>query len=158
MSTAYAHVPSPLGQLLVVVRDGGIAGVYFPEHRRGPLIEATWVRNDGPAAALAEQLTAYFDGALRDFDVVLAPTGTAFQQEVWSALRAVGFGATTTYAALAAAIGRPTAARAVAGAVARNPVSVVIPCHRVVGAGGALTGYAGGLDRKRHLLDLEARA
>lgn len=153
----YAHVPSPLGPLLVVVRNGGVAGLHFPDHRRGPAVDPGWTYDEGPAATLAEQLTAYFDGTLRDFDVPLAPAGTAFQQEVWAALGDIGFGKTTTYAQLALVIGRPTAARAVAGAVARNPVSVLIPCHRVLGAGGALTGYAGGLERKRQLLDLESR-
>ncbi len=157
MTITYSHLPSPLGDLLVVARREAVVGIYFPEHRRGPAIHEDWGHDAGPAAQLAAELTSYFEGPLRHFDVQLAPVGTAFQQEVWTALRGVAHGETTTYAALAAAIGRPTAARAVAGAVARNPIAIVVPCHRVVGVGGALIGYAGGLDRKRHLLELESR-
>jgi methylated-DNA-[protein]-cysteine S-methyltransferase len=102
------------------------------------------------------QLTAYFAGELRDFDLPLAPVGTPFQERVWQALRDIPYGATTSYSALANRIGAPGAARAVGLANGRNPIAIIIPCHRVIGAGGTLVGYGGGLNRKRWLLDLEA--
>ena len=105
---------------------------------------------------VAGQLRAYFAGELRDFDLPLAPRGTAFQQSVWDALLEIPYGATTTYSELAATIGRPSACRAVGAANGRNPLAVIVPCHRVIGAAGALTGYGGGLERKRMLLALEA--
>jgi methylated-DNA-[protein]-cysteine S-methyltransferase len=108
-------------------------------------------------AAARTQLAEYFDGRRSDFDLPLAPRGTPFQQAVWQALLAVPFGATSTYGAIAAAIRRPKAVRAVGAAVGANPIGIVVPCHRVVGADGSLTGYAGGLDRKARLLALERR-
>jgi methylated-DNA-[protein]-cysteine S-methyltransferase len=115
-----------------------------------------WRRDPAALREPAEQLQAYFAGELRAFDLPLAPHGTPFQREVWSALREIPYGSTISYAELAAAVGRPDAARAVGAANGRNPIAVVIPCHRVIGASGALTGYGGGLGRKRLLLDLEA--
>jgi methylated-DNA-[protein]-cysteine S-methyltransferase len=106
----------------------------------------------------ADQLRAYFAGELREFDLPLAPRGTPFQREVWAAVAAVPYGRTATYSEIAAAVGRPSACRAVGAANGRNPLPVIVPCHRVIGAAGALTGYGGGLDRKRSLLDLEAVA
>jgi methylated-DNA-[protein]-cysteine S-methyltransferase len=106
----------------------------------------------------ADQLRAYFAGELREFDIPLAPSGTAFQRQVWSAVSAIPYGATATYSEIAAAVGRPSARRAVGAANGRNPLPVIVPCHRIVGAAGGLTGYGGGLDRKRSLLDLEAAA
>lgn len=103
----------------------------------------------------AEQLIAYFEGRLQRFDVPLAPQGTAFQQEVWTALAGIPWGTTTTYGALAAGLGKPDAVRAVGAANGRNPIAILIPCHRVIGTDGELTGYAGGLERKRALLRLE---
>jgi methylated-DNA-[protein]-cysteine S-methyltransferase len=115
-----------------------------------------WKRDRGALREPAEQLEAYLAGELRDFDLPLAPQGTPFQREVWSALRKIPYGSTISYGELAAAVGRPHAARAVGAANGRNPIAVVIPCHRVIGASGGLTGYGGGLGRKRLLLDLEA--
>jgi methylated-DNA-[protein]-cysteine S-methyltransferase len=106
----------------------------------------------------ADQLRAYFAGELREFDIPLAPSGTAFQRQVWSAVSAIPYGATATYSEIATAVGRPSACRAVGAANGRNPLPVIVPCHRIVGAAGGLTGYGGGLDRKRSLLDLEAAA
>jgi methylated-DNA-[protein]-cysteine S-methyltransferase len=106
----------------------------------------------------ADQLRAYFAGELREFDLPLAPRGTAFQRRVWDAVSAIPFGATASYAEIAAVIGTPSACRAVGAANGRNPLPVIVPCHRVVGSTGALTGYGGGLERKRALLDLEAVA
>jgi methylated-DNA-[protein]-cysteine S-methyltransferase len=114
-------------------------------------------RSDDPLlVAAADQLRAYFEGELRDFDLPLAPSGTEFQRRVWDAVSTVPFGATASYAEIAAAIGTPSACRAVGAANGRNPLPVIVPCHRVVGSTGALTGYGGGLERKRALLDLEA--
>lgn len=106
----------------------------------------------------AEQLDAYFAGDLREFDLPLAPSGTAFQRDVWDAVSAISYGQTASYAEIAAAVGRPAACRAVGAANGRNPLPVIVPCHRIIGAAGALTGYGGGLDRKRSLLDLERAA
>jgi methylated-DNA-[protein]-cysteine S-methyltransferase len=114
-------------------------------------------RSSEPVLLQAEaQLRAYFAGALRRFDLPLAPRGTAFQLSVWDALLEIPYGATTSYSELATAIGRPSACRAVGAANGRNPLAVIVPCHRVIGAAGALTGYGGGLERKRMLLALEA--
>lgn len=106
----------------------------------------------------ADQLRAYFAGELREFDLPLAPRGTPFQLSVWDAVSAIPYGSTATYAEIAAAIGHPSACRAVGAANGRNPLPLIVPCHRVIGAAGALTGYGGGLERKRSLLDLEAAA
>jgi methylated-DNA-[protein]-cysteine S-methyltransferase len=149
-SMLYDKLDSPVGELLLVGDGHALTGLYMdgtPDPR--------WRRDPAEFADAAEQLGAYFAGELRDFDLPLAPAGTPFQREVWSALREIGYGRTTTYTDLAARMGRPGAARAVGAANGRNPISIVIPCHRVIGAGGALTGYAGGLERKRALLDLE---
>ena len=153
----HAVMDGPLGPMTVVGQDGALAGLYLHEQRHLPPDARLGERDDSTLPALQEQLTAYLAGDLRDFDVELAPVGTPFQLEVWTALRRVPYGTTTTYGALAAAIGRPSAVRAVGAANGRNPVGIVVPCHRVVGADGSLTGYAGGLDRKRFLLDLERR-
>ena len=153
--TVHAVLDSPLGPLTVVSTGDGLAGLYLDGQRHRPPDERFGPRDDTMLPALQEQLSAYWAGDLTDFDVPLAAAGTAFQQQVWAALRLVPYGATCSYADLAAAIGRPTAVRAVGAANGRNPVCLVVPCHRVVGAGGALTGYAGGLPRKRFLLQLE---
>jgi methylated-DNA-[protein]-cysteine S-methyltransferase len=147
----YDTVGSPLGELLLTGDGRALTGVYM-DGAPG----AGWRRDPAALREAAAQLRAYFAGELRDFDLPLAPRGTPFQQEVWAALREIPYGKTITYAELAAAVGRAGAARAVGAANGRNPISVVIPCHRVIGAGGALTGYGGGLGRKRLLLDLEA--
>ena len=151
----HAVLDGPLGPMTVVGQDGALAGLYLHGQRHLPAPDRFGERDDATLPALQEQLGAYLAGELRAFDVDLAPVGTPFQAEVWAALRAVPYGTTTTYGALATAIGRPSAVRAVGAANGRNPVCLVVPCHRVVGADGSLTGYAGGLDRKRFLLDLE---
>lgn len=151
----WTHIDSPLGSLLAVAEDGALTGLYYPDHRRGRAVSADWVRDDGAFAEVRSQLDAYFAGQRQDFSVPHAAAGTPFQRDVWSAMAAIGFGRTATYGELAAALGRPAASRAVGAAVGRNPISIVLPCHRVVGTAGRLTGYAGGIDRKRHLLALE---
>jgi methylated-DNA-[protein]-cysteine S-methyltransferase len=156
--TFYATAPSPLGELLLVGDEAALHGVYLPDHRRGPTPDPGWMRADAPFRAAREQLEAYFAGALRAFDLPLAPAGTPFELAVWAALREIPFGATLSYGALAARLGRPGAARAVGRANGRNPLSIVVPCHRVIGGDGALTGYGGGLARKAWLLAHEAGA
>ena len=151
--TAYTTVDSPIGALLLVGEGARLTGLYMEPHRPDP----AWIRDDAPFAETAAQLAEYFAGERPSFDLPLAARGTPFQQEVWERLRAIPYGETTTYGAIAAELGRPAAVRAVGMANGRNPISIVVPCHRVIGAGGALTGYGGGLERKRALLALEAR-
>lgn len=151
---------SPLGTLLATAEDGVLTGLYFSEQKYHPATTIGWIE-DGeaqPFPIVRRQLDEYFAGRRRVFDFPMRPGGcraTSFQQAIWDAIAAVPYGATTTYAQLAAACGRPSAARAAGAATGRNPISVVIPCHRIVGGSGALTGYAGGLPRKRALLGFE---
>jgi methylated-DNA-[protein]-cysteine S-methyltransferase len=160
MTTLYTEIPSPLGALLLTADDGALTGVHFPgqKHDRPP--QPDWQRaDDEPVLAAARaQLAEYFDGRRAGFDLPLALHGTSFQRAVWQALLSVPFGATSTYGAIAAAIGRPSAVRAVGAAIGANPIGIIVPCHRIIGRGGRLTGYAGGLDRKAKLLALEDRA
>ena len=153
MSDAWTIYQSPLGPLTLIGGPGRLSALYFAG-RSGPLAEE---RQD-PAALVdaCEQLEQYFDGTRTRFDLALDLGGTAFQRRVWAALVAIPFGATISYGALADAIGRPDRVRAVGATVGRTPVPIVVPCHRVIGANGDLTGYGGGLQRKRALLDLEA--
>lgn len=153
-------IPSPLGPLRLVASPTALTGVYFAQHRRAPAPRA----DADPDAATkhpvlaraATELAEYFSGARDRFTVPLAPEGTEFQRAVWSALRELSFGERVSYAELGRRLGRPSASRAVGAANARNPLSIVVPCHRVVGASGALTGYAGGVDAKAWLLAHEA--
>ncbi len=154
----YHLVPTRLGELLVTDHGSGLSGLYYPEHRRGPRIGDAWVRDAERFSAVEVAIAAYLDGHDRPLDLPLDTRGTAFQIEVWEALRTVGYGRTVSYGELARMVGRPGSARAVASAVARNPVSIIVPCHRVIGADGTLTGYAGGIDRKRDLLTMERGA
>jgi methylated-DNA-[protein]-cysteine S-methyltransferase len=155
---AYTTIPSPLDDLLLVGDDEGLAGLYTVEHRGGPAVGPSWVRDPAPFVEARAQLEAYFAGELEEFDLRLAPRGTPWQLRVWEALRAIPYAATASYSEIAARVCTPAAARAVGHANGRNPLSVVVPCHRVVGADGRLTGYGGGLERKRWLLDHERRA
>jgi methylated-DNA-[protein]-cysteine S-methyltransferase len=144
-------IDTPMGPLWVEADRDGLTSIAF----EGPL----GARSDDPLLAEAEeQLHAYFAGELERFDLPLSPGGTAFQRRVWNAVAAIPYGTVTTYGALADAIGTPRAWRAVGAANGRNPLPIVVPCHRVVGVSGALTGYGGGLERKRALLALEAGA
>jgi methylated-DNA-[protein]-cysteine S-methyltransferase len=148
---------SPLGTMLLAATDRGLAGVWFVGQRHGP--DSSGWRDDPGHPVLCEaiaQLRAYFAGERFGFDLPLdLQGGTPFQQDVWSALQAIPPGGTTSYGELARRLGKPQAARAIGAAVGRNPVSIVVPCHRVLGTGGGLTGYAGGLERKTALLRLE---
>jgi methylated-DNA-[protein]-cysteine S-methyltransferase len=154
-------IPSPVGDLRVVERDGAIVAIEFSPFRPPvdgrPLGEQ---RDDLPVLVEARrQLEAYFAGDLTDFDLPLSPVGTAFQQRVWEQLRGIGYGDTASYGQIAGRLGMTNAAsRAVGLANGRNPIPIVIPCHRVIGANGTLTGYAGGLERKQTLLEIEQTA
>ncbi|WP_367846243.1 methylated-DNA--[protein]-cysteine S-methyltransferase [Rhodoferax sp. WC2427] len=153
----YVRFATPLGPMLAAATGYGLCGLWFDGQRHQPDI-ATW--HLAPAHPLLQQtaafMDAYFAGSTAPFSLPLdLAGGTPFQQAVWRALLQIPRGATTSYAALSQAVGRPTAVRAVAGAVGRNPVSVLVPCHRVLGSDGSLTGYAGGLERKTALLQLE---
>ncbi len=158
---AHTVIDSPIGPLTLIARDGRLAGVlmeitrYDPDaHVRGEAVG----RGDEPVlAAAAEQLDVYFAGELTTFDLPLTLAGTGFQQTVWAGLQGIPYGQTISYGELARRIGQPSASRAVGLANGRNPVSIVVPCHRVIGADGSLTGYGGGMERKRFLLGLEQR-
>jgi methylated-DNA-[protein]-cysteine S-methyltransferase len=150
--------PSPIGELLLASEGEALTGLYLEERRPGPRGEAAWREDPGPFREVVAQLDAYFAGERTAFTLPLAPEGSAFQRAVWRALEGIPFGQTWSYRELAERVGRPGAARAVGSANARNPISIVVPCHRVIGSAGALTGYGGGLSRKRWLLDHEARA
>lgn len=154
----HTFVDSPIGTLRLVADNGMLVGLFMDAQRQLPATSRFGTRDDdaAPFAAVRSQLTEYFAGERTVFDVPLRSEGTAFQQQVWGALRAIPYGQTRTYGELAAAIGAPRAARAVGLANAHNPIAVIVPCHRVVGADGSLTGYAGGLERKQRLLDLES--
>ena len=157
MQRVCTHYESPLGTMLLAASDRGLAGVWFLGQRHGP--DTRGWREDAQHPVLREavaQLAAYFAGERTGFDLPLdLQAGTPFQQSVWDALRAIPCGGTTSYAQLARRLGKPQAARAIGAAVGRNPVSIVVPCHRVLGTDGTLTGYAGGLERKTALLQLE---
>lgn len=151
------EIETQLGSMLVADRDDGLVGCWFIDQRHFPAEAAVWRRTEtGLLAAAREQLAAYFDGVLSEFDLPLAAVGTAFQQSVWRQLRSIPYGQRFSYGQIASALGKPAASRAVGTAVGRNPWSIIVPCHRVLGSSGQLTGYAGGLDRKRSLLALEA--
>lgn len=158
MTHIYKWIGSPVGQLKLVADDTGLSAVLWENDnpRRVPLGAAK--ENEAhPLLNLAEkQLIEYFSGARKTFEIPLAFTGTPFQKAVWGALLAIPYGETRSYGQIARQIGNPTAGRAVGAANGRNPISIIAPCHRVIGASGALTGFAGGLSAKRFLLDLEA--
>lgn len=157
--TAQALIDTPLGRVRLARTARGLAGLWFEGQRHHPgELPAPHHRDDPLLCEAAVQLQRYFAGTLARFELPLDLPGTPFQRAVWQALLRIPAGRTSSYGELAHAIGKPAAARAVGAAVGRNPVSVVVPCHRVLGAGGALTGYAGGIERKRALLVLEARA
>ncbi len=153
----YRVIDSPVGPLTLVVNsDGVLCGLYTEGQKHFPDAAALGVRDDTVAEEAVAQLADYFAGEGAAFDLPLAPRGTAFQQRVWRALAAIPAGETRSYGAIAAALGSPGASRAVGAATGRNPISIIVGCHRLVGASGALTGYAGGVDRKRWLLAHEA--
>lgn len=152
----YAVVGSPVGELLLTGDGEALSGLFMlPDAKYVPAIGADWIRDDTAFDAVRTQLDEYFAGDRRTFGVPLAPRGTPFQRAVWRRLTTIPYGRTLSYGAMAAALGTPTASRAVGAANGRNPISIIVPCHRVIASNGALTGYAGGLDKKRRLLALE---
>ena len=154
----YDDYESPCGRMLLVAEGEGLCGVYFEEQKYFPLITADW-RHDvrhAPLRQAKRELAEYFGRERENFDVPIAPRGTPFQRAVWNAIAAVSFGETITYGELARRIGCAASVRAAAAATGRNPLTIVVPCHRIVGSNGSLTGYAGGLERKRALLALES--
>jgi methylated-DNA-[protein]-cysteine S-methyltransferase len=153
----WMELPSPVGPLRLTGDGAALTGVYLSPHRYGPAEFPEAARGTDPVLGeAAHQLEAYFAGSLTEFDLPLAPAGTPFQQRVWAALREIPFGTTVSYLELARRVAGDRAVRAVGGANGRNPVSIIIPCHRVIGANGSLVGYGGGLERKRWLLRHEA--
>ncbi len=154
-ATYYTRVPSPLGPLLLVGTTDALTGIWLPSGRDRIDPEPDWIESAKPFAEAARQFAAYFAGALRRFDLSLAPEGTPFQRRVWRALVDIPYGETISYAELARWIERPSAVRAVGAANGQNPLSIVIPCHRVIGSDGRLVGYGGGLPAKSTLLALE---
>ena len=151
-------VDSPVGTLTLVATDGVLSGLYMDLQRHRPLQQTFGAPDPTPFTEVIRQLDEYFAGQRTDFDVQLRFRGTPFQRTVWAALREIPYGETMSYSQLAEWIGRPTACRAVGLANGRNPIGIIVPCHRVVGATGGLTGYGGGLERKQHLLDFERHA
>jgi methylated-DNA-[protein]-cysteine S-methyltransferase len=157
MTLLTTSMASPLGRLRLFATGDALIGIYLPDHKAAPALVAREQPDHPVLRAARDQLDAYFAGTRTRFALPLAPAGTPFQHAVWQALGEIPFGATWTYAALARRLGRPNASRAVGAANARNPISIIVPCHRVVGSGGALTGYAGGVAAKQWLLDHEVR-
>jgi len=149
----YSYVHTPIGAILIAGDETAIAEIHFAGAEPKP----DWTRDDEALTEAANLLRAYFAGERQTFDLPLAPRGTEFQQSVWRALLAIPYGETTTYSAIAYKIGKPAAVRAVGAANGANPIPIVIPCNRVIGASGAMTGFGGGIEVKRQLLALEAR-
>jgi methylated-DNA-[protein]-cysteine S-methyltransferase len=157
-TAAHTTIRSTLGDLTVVARDGAVTGLYFPHHWHRPDPAAFGPYTGDGFDEVREQLGQYLAGQRRDFDLPVSASGSPLQERVWALLSQIPYGATVSYGELARELGGAVTAQEAGAAVGRNPVSILIPCHRVVGAGGALTGYAGGLRRKRLLLDLEQDA
>ncbi len=159
MTTWITTFESPYGPYLLMSDGSSLTGLHSDRDKHRPAASPDWVRDDDkpPFRETIAQLRAYFEGRLTAFQLPLAPRGTPFQVKVWRELCNIRYGETISYAELARRIGRPTASRAVGHSNGRNPISIVVPCHRVIGADNSLTGYAGGLDRKRALLEFEAR-
>ncbi len=157
-TTYYSYIDSPLGPMYVQGDGHFLTGLYMPQHkgRRDP--DSSWQHSDTSFAIVRKQLAEYFAGERQQFDVPLKLVGTPFQKLVWQHLVRIPFGMTITYAQLAQRVGNPTASRAVGHANGRNPISIIVPCHRVIGANGKLTGYAGGVDKKQWLLAWERDA
>ncbi|MGH8959674.1 MAG: methylated-DNA--[protein]-cysteine S-methyltransferase [Jatrophihabitantaceae bacterium] len=152
----YTYAGSPLGDLLFLGDDGGLTGLYLNTTRYPVRVGCDWVRDDLAFADVHRQMDEYFTGERREFDLPLNARGSAFQKRVWGALLEIPYGETTSYGRIAAQLGSPDAARAVGLANGQNPISIIVPCHRVIGADGSLTGYGGGLPAKQFLLSLEA--
>jgi methylated-DNA-[protein]-cysteine S-methyltransferase len=155
MTTTHTIIDSPIGELTIVAVEGALSGVYFPGHWTRPDPATFGERSDRGFEQVERQLAEYFAGERAAFGLAISRFGDGFQRKVWSLIERIPYGATTTYGDLAREIGDASLARAVGGAVGHNPLSIIVPCHRVIGKDGRLTGYAGGLERKRFLLELE---
>ncbi|HMC51056.1 MAG TPA: methylated-DNA--[protein]-cysteine S-methyltransferase [Solirubrobacterales bacterium] len=155
MSATHTTIDSPIGELTLVASDGVLSGLYFPGHWHMPAPQVFGVRSERGFEPAQQQLSEYFAGERTEFGLATMIAGDDFQRRVWELIDRVPYGQTTTYGEMAGELGDPALAREVGSAVGRNPLSIVIPCHRVVGKDGKLTGYAGGLERKRVLLELE---
>jgi methylated-DNA-[protein]-cysteine S-methyltransferase len=153
----YTYIASPLGDMLVTRDGNGITGLDLPNSRYPRRIRDGWDRDDAGFDDVRTQLAEYFAGDRQEFDLPLDPGGNPFQSLVWQALTSIPYGETTSYGKVALSIGHPDGSRAVGSANGQNPVPIIVPCHRVIGADGSLTGYGGGLPAKRWLLDHEAR-
>jgi methylated-DNA-[protein]-cysteine S-methyltransferase len=151
----YDYCETPLGRMLLVANGKGLCGLHFVGQKYFPKIDPSWKRGGGPVAHARRELEGYFSGKRKAFTVPLAPEGTPFQRAIWKEIAKVPFGETLTYAELARRAGYPGCARAAGAATGRNPIGVIVPCHRIVGTDGSLTGYAGGLPKKKALLALE---
>jgi len=151
----YTSVDSPIGELLLIGDDHALHGLYMQEGRKPMRIASSWKPSRAPFASVQRQLSEYFAGQRIAFDVPLGMNGNPFERRVWQALLEIPYGETVSYGEIARRVGQPSAARAVGLANGRNPIAVIVPCHRVIGADGSLTGYGGGLERKRLLLELE---
>lgn len=155
VSRQHTVIGSPYGTLTLVATDGVLAGLYMTDQRHRPPEETFGESDSGPFDETIRQLDAYFEGELREFDLPLYLDGTPFQRTVWAELQQIPYGETRSYGELAEILGKPGASRAVGLANGKNPVGIIVPCHRVIGASGSLTGYGGGLDRKQRLLAFE---
>lgn len=155
MVTCYQWMESPTGKLLLAADESGLRAVSFAEGRTPPQVSSEWKKDPTPLREPIRQLRAFFAGELQRFNLTLKPEGTEFQKRVWNALLEIPFGETTSYGELARQLGNPAASRAVGLANGSNPIAIIIPCHRVIGSTGKLTGYGGGLENKRWLLDFE---
>lgn len=155
--TVYDFFETPVGKLFLVQNARGLSHILFDNGRQPLRIDRDWKRDAAALRDVHDQLDAYFAGTLREFDLPLAPEGTEFQQAVWRELALIPYGETTSYGYIARRVADVSASRAVGAANGQNPLSIVVPCHRVIGANGSLTGYGGGLPRKRFLLDHEQR-
>lgn len=151
----YGWMESPVGELLIVADEAAVRMIGFREGRHPGKVAEGWRRGGSVVAEARRQLDEYFEGRRRGFDLPLAPSGTPFQLSAWTALQDIPYGATRSYGEQARAMGQPRAVRAVGAANGRNPIAIVVPCHRVIGGDGRLTGYGGGLDIKQYLLDME---
>jgi methylated-DNA-[protein]-cysteine S-methyltransferase len=154
-STCFTQIESPLGRLLLAASDGGLRHIIFSTGTQPARPDPAWLEDPAPLTEVIRQLRAYFQGELENFNLPLTPGGTPFQMEVWQRLRDIPYGQTISYGELARRIGNPKASRAVGLANGSNPIPIVIPCHRVIGSNGKLTGYGGGLPIKEKLLALE---
>jgi len=154
--TFFTTLNSPVGALFLTSNGDAITGLFMEKHKGGPKPIGDWRRDDDLFREAADQLRAYFAGELTEFDLHLATGGAQFQQRVWAELLKIPYGSTTSYGELAQRIGNPKASRAVGAANGSNPISIIIPCHRVIGSNGNLTGYGGGIERKKFLLEFEA--